>query len=86
LININYWPEEVLILSVTLAILLVLGAGLFVGGRVQNARTAHALFTSYRSRAAKSFAAWVRSTVVAILSVVGMLVLLFILQFLLHRR
>jgi hypothetical protein len=76
----------VLIVSVTVAILLVLAAGLFVGSRVNSARVAHALSTSYRSRAAKSFIVWVRSTVVAVLAVAGLLFLLFVLLFRLDIR
>ncbi|MFJ9786642.1 hypothetical protein ACIRSS_44225 [Amycolatopsis sp. NPDC101161] len=66
-------------MSVFLAVLLALGAGLFVGGRVHSAREARANYSAYRARTAKGFGEMIRSGVSAVLAVAGALVLLFIL-------
>ncbi|WIX99612.1 hypothetical protein QRX60_36995 [Amycolatopsis mongoliensis] len=66
-------------MSVFLAVLLALAAGLLVGSRVHNAREARSNYSAYRARTAKGFGEMVRSTVSAAVAVVGALVLLFIL-------
>lgn len=63
-------------MSAVLAILLVLGAGLFVGSHLNSAREAHSAFTNYRHRTAKGFTTWLQSLIIATLGVVGLLVLL----------
>lgn len=65
-------------MSVFVAVLLALGAGLLVGGRVHNAREARANYASYRSRTAKGFGEMIRSAVSAAVAVVGAVVLLVI--------
>ena len=66
-------------MSVFIAVLLALGAGLLVGGRVHTAREARTNYSAYRSRTAKGFGVWIRSTVSAVLAVAGAIVLLVIL-------
>ncbi|MCR6482505.1 hypothetical protein M8542_06730 [Amycolatopsis sp. OK19-0408] len=66
-------------MSVFLAVLLALGAGLFVGGRVHSAREARANYSAYRTRTAKGFGEMIRTAVSAVVAVAGALVLLFIL-------
>ncbi|WP_072479046.1 hypothetical protein [Amycolatopsis australiensis] len=66
-------------MSVFLAVLLALGAGLFVGARVHTAREARANYSAYRARTAKGFGEWIRSTVSAAVAVAGAVVLLVIL-------
>lgn len=70
--------KEVPIVSTVLAILLVLGAGLFVGSHVNSAREAHVYYTTSWHRATKGFSAWVHNVIIATLGVVGLLVLLFV--------
>jgi hypothetical protein len=65
--------------SIFIAVLLALGAGLLVGGRVHNAREARSNYSAYRARTAKGFGEMIRSAVSALLAVAGALVLLFIL-------
>ncbi|MBB1151915.1 MULTISPECIES: hypothetical protein [Amycolatopsis] len=62
-----------------LIILLVLGAGLFVGGLLDRASQTHARFTGYRQRTATGLITWVRSAVAAVLGVAGLLILLYLL-------
>lgn len=66
-------------MSVFIAVLLALGAGLLVGARVHTAREARANYSAYRARTAKGFGEWIRSTVTAGVAVVGAVVLLVIL-------
>ncbi|HEY3470907.1 MAG TPA: hypothetical protein VGL47_37625 [Amycolatopsis sp.] len=66
-------------MSVFIAVLLALAAGLLVGSRVKTARDARVAYTSYRARTAKGFGEWIRSTVSATLAVAGAVVLLVIL-------
>ncbi|WP_290059356.1 hypothetical protein [Amycolatopsis solani] len=66
-------------MSVFIAVLLALGAGLVVGSRVHSAREARSNYSAYRARTAKGFGEMIRSTVSAGVAVVGALVLLFIL-------
>ncbi|MGW5721234.1 hypothetical protein ACWEVP_34005 [Amycolatopsis sp. NPDC003865] len=66
-------------MSVLLAVLLALGAGLLVGSRVHSAREARANYSAYRARTAKGFGEMIRSGVSALVAVAGALVLLFIL-------
>lgn len=73
-------------MSAIIALLIVLGAGLFIGSRLQSAREAHALFSSYRARAALGLGSWLRHTAVVTLSVIGLLVLLYLIVFALHIR
>ncbi|WP_158891332.1 hypothetical protein [Amycolatopsis anabasis] len=68
-------------MPVVVSILLVLAAGLYVGSRVNAAREAHAQFSSYRTRIGKRFTDWVRSTVIAVLGVAGMVFLVFAVLF-----
>jgi hypothetical protein len=65
--------------SVFIAVLLALGAGLLVGGRVHHARESRANYAAYRARTAKGLGIWIRSTVNAGVAVVGAVVLLVIL-------
>jgi hypothetical protein len=65
--------------SVFIAVLLALGAGMLVGGRVHTAKEARATYSAYRSRTAKGFGDWIKSTVSAVLAVAGAIVLLVIL-------
>jgi succinate dehydrogenase hydrophobic anchor subunit len=64
--------------SAVIAIVLVL-AGLLVGSQLNNARSAHVLFHNYRSRTAKGFTDWIRSTVTAVIGVAGLIGLVFVL-------
>jgi hypothetical protein len=65
--------------SVFIAVLLALGAGLLVGGRVHAAKEARSSYSAYKSRTAKGFGEWIRSMVTAGIAVVGTIVLLVIL-------
>jgi hypothetical protein len=65
--------------STFVVVLLCLGAGLFVGSQLSRTREAHAHFTSHRHRTTADFVAWVRSGVVAVLSVAGLLLLIYVL-------
>jgi hypothetical protein len=66
------------VMSALLAVLLVLGAGLFVGSHVNSARAAHTSYTGSWNKIAKGFGDWMRSLVVATLGVIGLLVLLYV--------
>ncbi|MEV6872420.1 hypothetical protein [Amycolatopsis sp. NPDC051128] len=66
-------------MSVFMAVLLALGAGLIVGARVHSAKEARANYAAYRSRTAKGFGLWIRSMVTAVVAVAGTIVLLVIL-------
>lgn len=61
-----------------LIILLVLGAGLFVGGLLDRASQTRARYTSYRQRAAIGLATWLQSAIAAVLGVAGLLFLLYV--------
>jgi hypothetical protein len=65
--------------SVFVAVLLALGAGLLVGSRVHGAREARANYSASRARAAKGFGEMIKSAVSALLAVAGAVVLLVIL-------
>jgi membrane protein required for beta-lactamase induction len=65
--------------SVFIAVLLALGAGLLVGTRVHIAKEARSNYTAYKSRTAKGFGVWIRSMVTAVVAVAGAVVLLVIL-------
>jgi hypothetical protein len=65
-------------MSAALAVLLILGAGLFVGSHVNSAREAHSTYTNAWARTTKGLGNWLRSLVVAVLGVVGLLVLLYV--------
>ncbi|UOX91755.1 AMP-binding protein [Amycolatopsis sp. FBCC-B4732] len=67
------------LVSVFIAVLLALAAGLLVGSRVHSAREARANYSAYRARTAKGFGEMIRSAVSAVVAVAGALVLLFIL-------
>lgn len=60
-------------------ILVVLGAGLYVGSQLSSAREAHLHFTSHRHRTALDLTAWIRHAVVAVLSIAALLLLLYFL-------
>ncbi|WP_406632075.1 hypothetical protein [Amycolatopsis sp. WGS_07] len=60
-------------------ILLVLGAGLFVGGLLDRASQTHARFTGYRQRTTTGLITWVRSAIAAVLGVAGLLLFLYLL-------
>ena len=66
-------------MSVFITVLLALGAGMLVGGRVHTARTARANYSAYRARTAKGFGEWIKSTVSAALAVAGAIALLLVL-------
>ncbi|MEU4251373.1 hypothetical protein AB0F15_28565 [Amycolatopsis sp. NPDC026612] len=66
-------------MSVFIAVLLALGAGLLVGSRVHSAREARASYSAYRARTAKGFGEMIRSAVSACLAVAGAVALLVIL-------
>ncbi|WP_328455828.1 MULTISPECIES: hypothetical protein [unclassified Amycolatopsis] len=66
-------------MSVFIAVLLALGAGLLVGGRVHHAREARSNYSAYRARTAKGFGEMIRSIVGAGIAVVGAIALLVIL-------
>ncbi len=66
-------------MSVFIAVLLALGAGLLVGSRVHSAREARASYSAYRARTAKGFGEMIRSAVSAVLAVAGAVALLVIL-------
>ena len=66
-------------MSVFVAVLLALGAGLLVGSRVHGAREARANYSAYRARTAKGFGEMIRSGFSALLAVAGAVALLFIL-------
>ncbi|MGV9296238.1 MULTISPECIES: hypothetical protein [Amycolatopsis] len=61
-----------------LIILLVLGAGLFVGGLLDRVSQTHARYSSYRQRTATGLVTWVRSAVAAVFGVAGLLVFLYV--------
>lgn len=65
-------------MSVFIAILLALGAGLLVGSRVHGARDARASYSASRARAAKGLGDWIRSTVSAGIAVAAAAILLFL--------
>ncbi len=69
-----------------IAILIALSAGLFVGSRFEGAHDAHQRFSSYRVRANASLGAWLKRTIVAGLSAVALIFLLYQLLFHLHVR
>jgi len=52
-------------------ILIVLGAGLFIGSRFERAHDAHERFSSYRVRTNNSLGAWLKSIIVTSISVVA---------------
>lgn len=66
-------------MSSLIAILLVLGAGLWVGSKVNSAHEAHAHFTSYRHRTVKGLGEWMRHIVTAVLSIAALALLLYVL-------
>ena len=72
-------------MSVFIAVLLALGAGLLVGGRFHNAKEARANYSAYRARTAKGFGEMIRSAVSATVAVAGAIVLLVILLNVLQR-
>lgn len=63
------------------AILIALGAGLFVGSRFEGAHDAHQRFSSYRVRTNASLGTWFKSTIVAGIAVVALIFLLYLLLF-----
>ena len=66
-------------MSPLIAILLVLGVGLWVGSQVNSAHEAHAHFTNYRHRTVKGLGEWARHIVTAVLSVAALALLLYVL-------
>ncbi|MBB5959553.1 hypothetical protein FHS29_006174 [Saccharothrix tamanrassetensis] len=66
-------------MSTVVVMLLVLGAGLLVGGRLNSASEAHAYFTSSRTRVTRTFSAWMRQVTRAVVGVAGLLVLIYVL-------
>ncbi|MFJ1759316.1 hypothetical protein ACIOD2_03305 [Amycolatopsis sp. NPDC088138] len=66
-------------MSVFIAVLLALGAGLLVGGRVHAAKEARSSYSAYRARTAKGFGEMIRTMVGAAIAVVGAVALLVIL-------
>jgi hypothetical protein len=67
------------------AILIALGAGLYVGSRFEGAHDAHQRFSSYRVRTNASLGTWFKSTIVAWIGLVALILLLYLL-FHLHGR
>jgi hypothetical protein len=65
-------------MSSFVVLLLVLGAGLLVGSRLNSASEAHTYFSMSRGRVAKSFSLWMRQLVRAVIGVFGLVVLLWI--------
>ncbi|MEV0678799.1 hypothetical protein AB0I60_20005 [Actinosynnema sp. NPDC050436] len=65
----------------TFVVLVVLGAGLLVGIRLNSASEAHAYFSHSRSRLSKVFGEWMRQLVRATVGVIGLLVLLYLVFF-----
>jgi uncharacterized membrane protein len=66
--------------------LIALGAGLFVGSRFEGAHDTHQRFSSYRVRTNASLGAWIKRTIMAGISVVALILLLYQLLFHLHVR
>lgn len=64
-------------MSPTVTILLVLGAGLFVGGQLNSASEAHAYFSSSRTRITRGFTAWVRQVFRATIGVAALVLLVY---------
>ncbi|MGE5292683.1 MAG: hypothetical protein ACM3ML_36930 [Micromonosporaceae bacterium] len=62
-----------------LAILLVLGGGLFIGSRYEGARTAHRLFSNYRLRTINGLGGWFTKAIAAGLGIVGLALALYLL-------
>lgn len=71
--------EEVPAMRTIVAILIVLGAGLFIGSRFEGARTAHHLFTSYRVRAVNGLSGWFTKAFAAGLGIAGLVFALYLL-------
>jgi hypothetical protein len=71
--------KEVAIMSPLIAILLVLGVGLWVGSRVNSAHEAHAYFTNVRHRTVRGLGEWVRHAFTAVLSLGVLALLLYVL-------
>lgn len=69
-----------------IAILIALGAGLFVGSCFEGAHDAHQRFSNYRVRTNASLGAWLKRTIVAGISVVALIFLVYQLLFHLHVR
>jgi hypothetical protein len=64
-----------------IAILIALGAGLFVGSRFEGTHDAHQRFRSYRVRTNASLGAWLKN---AIVSIIGAFALILLLDLLFH--
>ena len=69
-----------------IAILIALGAGLFVGSLFEGVHDAHQRFSSYRLRTNASLGAWLKRMIVACISVVALILLLYELLFHLRSR
>jgi hypothetical protein len=68
-----------------IAILIALGAGLFVGSRFEGAHDAHQRFSGYRVRTNASLGVWLKNAIVAIIGAFALILLLDLL-FHLHGR
>lgn len=66
-------------MSVMVAILITLAAGLYVGARIHVAREARSTYTAYRARTAKGFTEWIRSTITAAFGVAATIALVLVL-------
>jgi hypothetical protein len=69
-----------------IGILIALGAGLFVGSRIEGAHDAHKRFSSYRLRTNASLGDWLKRMIVVGISVVALALLVYELLFHLHVR
>ena len=67
-----------------LAILIVLGAGLYVGSRFDRARQAHERFSSYRARTVSGLGSWLKNMMVAVLGAGALIFVLYLLLVHLH--
>jgi VanZ family protein len=73
-------------MSAIAAIVIVLCGGLFIGSRFEGAREAHQMFNSYRSRTAKGLTDWIRSLVVTVFGIAGLILVLYLIVFQAHVR
>lgn len=59
-----------------IVLLIVLGAGLFVGSHFESAHDAHKHYSTYRARTNASFGAWLKNTIVVGVGIVVLILLL----------
>jgi VanZ family protein len=69
-----------------IAILIALGAGIFIGRHLEGARESHEHFNSYRARTMKGFNDWVKNTIIVGAGIAVFIIGFYLLLFNLHIR